>query len=101
MSDYILPDEKLQWTDSSSGVLENSEKYTITYENGKLSAAQNGGNIRLPSRISTLTIHSPTAADTGKFICIIQGSNQFIAMDLKVEPAIIKPRDVESKLDRA
>ena len=99
MSDYILPDQKLQWTDSNGGVLENSEKYTITYENGKRSAAQNGGNIRLPSRISTLTIHSPAADDTGKFTCVICGSAQSITMHLKVEADTKQPRDI-SKLDR-
>lgn len=109
MSDYILPDEDLRWTSNNGGVPKNSEKYTITYENGRRSAAQNGGNIRLPSRVSMLTIHSPTVDDNGKFTCAIHGTAEFIVMDLKVEggsteafglvtPDYIKPRETSKRL---
>lgn len=99
MSDYILPDRDLQWSRNHGIVLENSKKYTITYENGRPSASQNGGNIRVPSRISTLTIHSPTTDDTGEFTCALNGA-QYIAIDLKVEAMPIKPRTVPSDISK-
>jgi hypothetical protein len=90
MSDYILPDEYLQWTSNNGVFIENSAKYTISYENGRHAQAQSGGNTRQPSRISTLTIHSLTVSDNGKFICTIHGTTEFIIMDLEVNDT---PRD--------
>lgn len=84
MFDYIPPDEHLQWT-TNGAVLENSEKYTITYQDGNQATAQIGGNTRLPSRISTLTIHTPTINDSGEYVCAVMGTSQFVTVNLMVE----------------
>lgn len=85
MSEYILPDEDLQWTGNHGTALQNSHKYSIVYKSGRPLAAQRGGNTRLSSRISTLTIYSPTKYDSGQFTCFLRGTAQFILMELTVE----------------
>ena len=85
MSAYIPPDEDLQWISNEGTILESSEKYTITYRNGRQSAAQKGGRRRSPSRISTLVLHTPTAHDSGEYECVLSGTPQSITFALNVE----------------
>lgn len=86
MSDYILPDENMKWIGNDGAVLERSDKYTISFENGNQFMAQNGGSTRLPSRVSILTIHNPTICDAGNYFCTLDGTRQIITMTLEVKP---------------
>ena len=94
MSDYILPDKDLQWKSINGTILKTSRKFTITYQDGRHSAAQIGGNAQFPSRKSILTIHDLTIYDGGKYTCVLSGTPQSIAMDLKIEAL---PRDTSSE----
>ena len=53
MSEYIRPDEDLQWFRGDQ-LISNGTKHTIMYENGS-GRGQIGGTELGPSRLSTLT----------------------------------------------
>lgn len=84
MSDYIRPDNHLQWIGIDGSILSNSRRYTVTFINTTNFAAQNGGTRRSPTRLSTLTIRNVTSDDTGIYSCIVRESRQFASINLTV-----------------
>ena len=85
MSLYTRPDEKLLWIGSNGSVIKQSEKYTITFVQGSQYIAQNGGNQRSPSRLSILTIHSPTQCDSETYRCTLVDSPESQSINLTLQ----------------
>ena len=86
MSDYIHPDEDLQWIGHNGLKLNHSEKYAINFENGVKSKAQNGGSKKTFSRVSTLSIFNPTVQDSGTYSCTLKGTPKMLNFSLLVMP---------------
>ena len=94
MTLFIRPDEDLQWFRGSEMIASATNRYTISYRNGSARAAQNGGNVTIPGRVSVLTISNPQLSDSGKYTCRILGTEQSADIQLTVEgvfPAIPTP----------
>ena len=85
MSQYIPPDEDLQWIGINKSLLRNSEKHVISFQNGSQLIAQNGDNKLSPSRLSILTIYNPSAHDSGQYSCTLSGTSQSVHIYLEVE----------------
>ncbi len=85
MSQYIPSDKELQWIGINISPLRNSEKYTISFQNGSQLTAQNGDNRRSPSRLSIVTIYNPSKYDSGQYSCTLSGTSQSIPIHLEVE----------------
>lgn len=83
MSEYIRPDEDLQWFRGDQ-LISNGAKHTIMYENGS-GQGQIGGTELGPSRLSTLTISEPQVIDSGSYTCAIRGTGQSRTFELIVE----------------
>ena len=63
-----------------------TDRSTISYRNGLTGAAQNGGNVTVPGRVSVLTISNPQLSDSGTYTCRILGTEQSIDVQLNIEP---------------
>ena len=85
MTMYIRPDEDLQWFRGSEMIVSRTNRCTVSYHNGLAGAAQNGGNVTIPGRISVLTISSPQLSDSGTYTCRILGTEQSADIQLTVE----------------
>ena len=85
MTLYIRADEDLQWFRGSEMIASGTNRYTVSYRNGLPGAAQNGGNVTIPGRISALTISSPQLSDSGTYTCRILGTEQSADVQLSVE----------------
>ena len=86
MTLYVRADEDLQWFRGSEMIDSRNDRYTISYRNGLTGAAQNGGNVTVPGRVSVLTISNPQLSDSGTYTCRILGTEQSTDVQLNVEP---------------
>ena len=86
MTLYVRADEDLQWFRGSEMIASRNDRYTISYRNGLTGAAQNGGNVTVPGRVSVLTISNPQLSDSGTYTCRILGTEQSTDVQLNVEP---------------
>ena len=71
MSDNPL----MRWSRETGGacqLLQNTPKYTIEYSNGSRLAQNPDGTTR-QSIVASLTIHQLETADTGRYICEVDG----------------------------
>ena len=84
MTLYIRADEDLQWFNGSTMITSGTNRHTISYHNGTAHAAQNGGNIFIPGRVSVLTISNPQQSDAGTYSCRILGTEQSADIQLNV-----------------
>ena len=91
MTLYIRPDEDLQWFRGSENITSETNRYTILYRNGLAGAAQNGGNVTTPGRVSVLAISNPQLSDSGKYTCRILGTEQSADIQLTVESVTPPP----------
>ena len=73
MTDYIRPDESLQWFRGEQPIT-NGGRHTIVYEDGTPFRALNGGSNFVPGRVSVLNISDPVVTDSGVYTCQIQGT---------------------------
>ena len=85
MTLYIRPDEDLQWFRGSEVIVNGTGRYTVSYHNGSVRAAQYGGDTLIPGRVSVLTISYPQLSDSGTYTCRILGTEQSANVQLSVE----------------
>ena len=85
MTLFVRPDEDLQWFRGSEMIVSGIGRYTVSYHNGRTGAAQNGGNVTIPGRVSVLTISNPQLSDSGTYTCRILGTEQTANVQLSVE----------------
>ena len=85
MTLFIRSDEDLQWFRGSEMIVSGTGRYTASYRNGLAGAAQNGGNVTVPGRVSVLTISYPQQSDSGTYTCRILGTEQSADVQLSVE----------------
>ena len=83
MADFIRPDHDLQWWREDELVTDN--RTIVYYRDGQPHAAQNGGNETVHSRVSVLRISDPEVADSGTYICRIEGTDHSVYIQLTVE----------------
>ena len=86
MTLYIRADGDLQWFRGSEMIASGTDRYTISYRNGLAGAAQNGGNVTIPGRVSVLTISNPQLSDSGTYTCRLLGTELSADVQLSVEP---------------
>ncbi len=87
MRAFIRPDSSLQWEGpGGQRITSGREKYEITFSDGSLDAAANGGRVLVPSRVSTLTITNPEPSDAGTYTCSVMGAgDSVVTIDLLVD----------------
>ena len=85
MTLFIRADQDLQWFRGSEMIASGTNRYTISYRNGSVRAAQNGGDTLIPGRVSVLTISNPQLSDSGTYSCRILGTEQSVDVQLSVE----------------
>ena len=73
MTDYIRPDESLQWFQGEQQIT-NGGRHSIVYEDGTPFRAQNDVDDQVPGRVSVLTNSDPVVTDSGVYTCQIQGT---------------------------
>ena len=88
MTLFVRPDQDLQWFRGSEMIVNGTCRYTVSYRNGLTEAAQNGGNMTIPGRVSMLTISNPQLSDSGTYTCRILGTEQSADVQLSVEVAL-------------
>ena len=86
MTQYIRADEDLQWFNGSMMITSGTNRHTVSYHNGTAGAAQNGGSVPIPGRVSVLTISNPQQSDAGTYSCRILGTEQSADIQLNVMP---------------
>ena len=84
MTLYIRADEDLQWFNGSMMITSGTNRRTISYHNGRADAAQNGGSVIIPGRVSVLTISNSQQSDSGTYSCRILGTEQSADIQLNV-----------------
>ncbi len=84
MSDYIRPDNQLQWFRDEQLITTDENRLQITFMNGTR-VAQLGTLLRQPSRLSVLTISNPTLSDSGTYTCHVMGTRESVAIELIIK----------------
>ena len=85
MSDYLHPDEDLQWFRGGELIISGTESYTIAYTDGRSEMGQFGGSTLGPSRVSTLVISQPQLSDSATYTCAIRNTEHSQEIQLTVE----------------
>lgn len=81
MSGYILPDEDFLWF-KGEDIISNGGRFSITYSNGAINSAQNGGSSTSPSRVSMLEIAPTVLSDAGSYACQVRDKEVFANVSL-------------------
>ena len=85
MREFIRPDSFLIWEGPGGQIINGGMgKHQITFSNGSVGAAINGGGMLVPSRVSTLTITNPNSSDAGTYTCRVIGTSEVITIELIV-----------------
>ena len=84
MSDYIRPDNQLQWIKDGQLIVSGQNRKTITFTNGTRDG-QIGGSTIGSSRLSTLTISNPVLSDSGTYTCRVMAANESVDIQLQVQ----------------
>ena len=83
MSDYIRPDDHLEWRRFGfrSSIVSGENRRQISYKNGTLKGQI--GELRAGlSRVSVLTISNPTLADSGAYVCTVMDQSTAISLEV-------------------
>ena len=81
MSDYIRPDDQLQWFRNGEMITSGQARRQITFMNGT-GQGQLGGFSTQSLRISMLTISNPVLSDTGTYNCRVMGTTESVDIEL-------------------
>ena len=87
MTEFIRPDESLQWFRGGQQITSGG-RHSIMYENGTADLAQNGGTDVVPGRVSVLTVSDPVVTDSGVYTCQIQGTAVSADIQLSIQLSI-------------
>ena len=85
MSDYIRPDDQLQWFRDGEMITSGQARRQITVMNGNADQGQFGGLSTQSSRVSVLTISNPVLNDTGTYNCRVMGTTESVSIELLVQ----------------
>ena len=86
MSQFIRPDDFLAWEGPNGQRIDRvTDKYQITFKNGRPRSAADGSPVLVPSRVSTLKISNPVPSDSGSYICMVLGTNLRATIEVTVE----------------
>ncbi|XP_064396377.1 uncharacterized protein LOC135343303 isoform X2 [Halichondria panicea] len=85
MSDYIRPDDQLQWFRDGEMITSGQARRQITVMNGNADQGQFGGLSTQSSRVSVLTISNPVLNDTGTYNCHVMGTTESVSIELLVQ----------------
>ncbi len=85
MSDYIRPDDQLQWFRDGEMITSGQARQQITFKNGNANQGQLGGLSTQSSRVSVLTISNPILSDTGTYNCRVIGTTESVDIELLVQ----------------
>ncbi len=83
MSNYIRPDDQLQWFKDGEMITSGQARRQITFTNGT-GQGQFGGISPQSSRVSVLTISNPILSDTGTYNCRVIGTTESVDIELLV-----------------
>ncbi len=84
MSNYIRPDDQLQWFRDGEMITSEQARRQITFMDGTESG-QLGGLVTQSSRLSMLTISNPVSSDTGTYNCRVMGTTESVDIALIVQ----------------
>ena len=85
MSDYIQPDDQLQWFRNGEMITSGQARRQITFMNGTARLGQFGGFSPQSSRVSMLTISNPVLNDTGTYNCRVMDTTESVSIELLVQ----------------
>ncbi len=85
MSDYIRPDDQLQWFRDEEMITSGQARRQITVMNGNANQGQFRGLVTQSSRVSVLTISNPILSDTGTYNCRVMGTTESVDIELLVQ----------------
>ncbi len=85
MSNYIRPDDQLQWFRDGEMITSGQGRRQITFMNGIANQGQLGGLSTQSSRVSVLTISNPILNDTGTYNCRVMGTTESVDIALIVQ----------------
>ncbi len=84
MSNYIRPDDQLQWFRDGEMITSGQARRQITFMDGTKSG-QLGGLLTQSSRVSMLKISNPVLSDTGTYNCRVMGTTESADIALIVQ----------------
>ncbi len=84
MSNYIRPDDQLQWFRDGKMITSGQARRQITFMDGTESG-QLGGLVTQSLRVSMLTISNPVLSDTGPYNCRVMGTTESVDIALIVQ----------------
>ena len=87
MSNYIRPDDQLQWFRDGEMITSGQARRQITFMDGTESGQLGGLSIQ-SSRLSKLTISNPVSSDTGVYNCRVMGTTESVDLALIVQSLI-------------
>ncbi len=99
MSNYIRPDDQLQWFRNGEMITSGQARRQITFVNGNAYQGQFGGLLPQSSRVSMLTISNPILSDTGTYNCRVIGTTKSVDIELLVQISAM-PTDTTSETTR-
>ncbi|XP_064396395.1 class II receptor tyrosine kinase-like isoform X3 [Halichondria panicea] len=85
MSNYIRPDDQLQWFRDGEMITSGKDRRQITFMNGNANQGQFGDLSTQSSRVSMLTISNPILSDTGTYNCRVIGTTESVDIELLVQ----------------
>ena len=83
MKGYIRPDSDFQWR-RGDDIIISTDEHRITYVEGFINRAQNGGSDLVRSRISSLRITDIDESDVGPYTCFVQGTEEAATVQLGI-----------------
>ena len=89
MSDYIRPDDQLQWFRNGEMITPGQARRQITFMNGTARLGQFGDLSIQSSRVSVLTISNPVLSDTGVYNCRVMETTEFVDIALIVQSSAL------------
>ncbi len=87
MSNYIRPDDQLQWFRDGEMITSGQARRQITFMDGT-ELGQLGGLSTQSSRLSKLTISDPVSSDTGVYNCRVMGTTESVDLALIVQSLV-------------
>ena len=84
MKGYIHPDSDFQWR-RGDDIIISTDEHRITYVEGFIDKARNGGSDLVSSRTTSLRIIEVDVSDAGQYTCFVLGTDSADNVQLRIE----------------